>query len=356
MKIKPSFNKIPYHKVPLYFYDKEIIKENINTYKDRNFQLNYSVKACLFPELVRYMDGYVDGFSVSSIGELEAVKKETIKPIHFVSPLIRRQEIELINKLCKSLGFNSLEQYERLKDLVHPDIELFLRVKSNSPSSVEDERYDPNHYNSKLGIPLYKLVEYLKVKDIKDITGIYFHTTCEDTDFNKPSEIISEIRSDLKNDFFDHIKKINIGGGYSCNDNYYCDDFNKLEFEFEKEIIFEPGFDLINSAGFLIASVHDLFTRNDLTIAVLDTSVNHLPEVFEYQEPPEVYNSLEKNTLNSYKYRLVGSTCLAGDLFGDYEFAYPLRLGDFVIFKNVGAYSLVKAHTFNGIPIPDVVF
>ena len=51
---------------------------------------------------------------------------------------------------------------------------------------------------------------------------------------------------------------------------------------------------------------------------------------------------------------LAGSTCLAGDLFGIYRFAEPLAIGSRVLFPAMGAYSLVKAHMFNGQPLPNI--
>ena len=85
--------------------------------------------------------------------------------------------------------------------------------------------------------------------------------------------------------------------------------------------------------------------------AVLDTSVNHLPEVFEYQRTPAV---AEADTQARYRYLLAGGTCLAGDLFGDYWFRDPLDIGRRLTFVNVGAYSLAKAHRFNGHNLPSV--
>ena len=51
---------------------------------------------------------------------------------------------------------------------------------------------------------------------------------------------------------------------------------------------------------------------------------------------------------------LAGCTCLAGDVFGEYRFNKPLAIGDKVVFKNVGAYSLIKANRFNGYNLPDI--
>jgi carboxynorspermidine decarboxylase len=45
---------------------------------------------------------------------------------------------------------------------------------------------------------------------------------------------------------------------------------------------------------------------------------------------------------------------LAGDVFGEYQFHKPLAVGDKLVFKNVGAYSLIKANRFNGYNLPDI--
>ena len=51
---------------------------------------------------------------------------------------------------------------------------------------------------------------------------------------------------------------------------------------------------------------------------------------------------------------LAGSTCLAGDVFGTYRFPEPLAVGQKIAFEGAGAYTLVKAHRFNGMNLPQV--
>jgi len=51
---------------------------------------------------------------------------------------------------------------------------------------------------------------------------------------------------------------------------------------------------------------------------------------------------------------LAGSTCLAGDVFGEYALQAETKIGDTVVFRNVGAYSLVKANRFNGHALPNI--
>jgi carboxynorspermidine decarboxylase len=56
----------------------------------------------------------------------------------------------------------------------------------------------------------------------------------------------------------------------------------------------------------------------------------------------------------SHTYRLAGNTCLAGDIMGDYSFDRALEVGDRIIFEDQMHYTMVKASTFNGIPLPSI--
>ncbi len=117
------------------------------------------------------------------------------------------------------------------------------------------------------------------------------------------------------------------------------------------EVFFEPGKGIVGEAGYIISTVLDIFDNDGKKIAVLDTTVNHMPEVFEYQYRPQVMQEYEDG---KYEYILAGATCLAGDLFGEYSFDEPLEIGSRIIFENMGAYTLVKAHMFNGVNLPTI--
>jgi carboxynorspermidine decarboxylase len=126
-----------------------------------------------------------------------------------------------------------------------------------------------------------------------------------------------------------------------------------------QDIYIEPGAALVRDGGAFVASVVDLIDSEGQRVAVLDTSVNHMPEVFEYSDLPDIQPDVlgQRNDLPTgagFDYVLAGSTCLAGDLFGTYRFASPLSIGLRVVFPAMGAYSLVKAHMFNGQPLPNI--
>lgn len=333
---------------PYFLFDIDEMKKNINHYKARNFILNYSVKSCLFDKLVKETGHLLDGFTVSSKGDLKKVRNETKKPIHFVSPLIRDSEIKIINSMGNSIAFNSLGQLHRFEKALSSHIKTFIRINPEK-SFLKDQRCNPCKPHSQLGVPVSLFKEYIKTNSL-NINGIHFHNNCRS---NCPEHIIDTmnyIEACLESYLY-QLQYIDMGGGYLYSKelidvlNTLSNDWNK---KYGIKFIIEPGFDISNSAGFLVSSVVDTFERQDKNIAILDTTVNHLPKVFEYTTSPEILNQ----ATTGHAYILCGCTCLAGDIFGEYLFKNTLKIGDSIIFKNVGSYSYVKANTFNGIEKP----
>lgn len=62
----------------------------------------------------------------------------------------------------------------------------------------------------------------------------------------------------------------------------------QLRRELNVEIYIEIGNGIIGNAAKMAASVIDIFESDGKTVAILDTSINHNPEVFEYQRSPDI--------------------------------------------------------------------
>ena len=93
-----------------------------------------------------------------------------------------------------------------------------------------------------------------------------------------------------------------------------------------------------------------------MDIAILDTSAAcHMPDVLEMPYRPPVKDSGLAGE-KACTVRLAGPTCLAGDVMGDYSFDAPLKEGDLVVFEDMALYTMVKTNTFNGMPLPDIVW
>ena len=88
--------------------------------------------------------------------------------------------------------------------------------------------------------------------------------------------------------------------------------------------------------------------------AVLDVSaVCHMPDVLEMPYRPGLRGAAGPGE-KAHTYRLGGSSCLAGDVVGDYSFDLPLREGTRLVFEDMAHYTMVKTTSFNGVPLPAI--
>ncbi|MCH8846122.1 MAG: hypothetical protein IIC11_05215 [Proteobacteria bacterium] len=349
---------------PAFVYDESAIIEKLATLskvkKNSSCQILYSIKAAPMTGLLEMIASHVDGFSVSSLFESQ-IAKEIIGDsgtVHLTTPGLREDEIGSVVKYVDYISFNSLSQWQYYQGPLQKDVrgdgnrKLNCGLRINPEISfVKDERYDPCRKYSKLGVPISELEN---IKHLDNIQGLHLHNNCESSDYTELKQTVDHVCL-LLGATLEGMQWINLGGGYFIDDEkqqYILEQIIKdLKDTYALDVFIEPGKGVVGSAGFLVSSVVDMFESGGKQIAILDTTVNHLPEVFEYQYKPEI---VQENPEGNYEYRLAGCSCLSGDIFGDYRFEQVLSIGSRVIFKNVGAYMFVKANTFNGINLPAV--
>lgn len=301
----------------------------------------------------------LDGFSVSSLNEARLARDfiGAKGALHMTTPGFRPDEIVTMARICDYIAFNSLGQWERFGPIASKFSRCGLRVNPQL-SLLNDDRYNPSRPSSKLGVPLHDMVAISREapERLAGLSGLHFHTNCDSTDFSGLLGTVQRLESSIP-DVLARLEWINIGGGYLFDE---ADDGDLAPFyeavrllrqKFGLQVLIEPGAAIVRKAGFLVSSVLDIFESDGKKIAILDTTVNHMPEVFEYQYAPEVVGDCENG---DFEYILAGCSCLAGDVFGEYSFNEPLEVGSRVVFTNVGAYTLVKAHMFNGINLPAI--
>lgn len=348
-------------RTPAYLIDKNILEsdlEYIRSIADQaSCKLLYSPKACSLTSVLETVSNYVDGFACSSLFELkltDIIRKER-SALHLVSPLIFPDVFQELGERLGYLTVNSIAQWERLRGKVSRSTNVGFRINPQI-SLVRDERYDPCKPNSKLGIPIDKLAKLSTANPdlIAGVNGLHFHTNCDDPDFASLLATARHVR-DVIPHVLEKVEWINMGGGYLFHEAENLQDFfeavSLFREDFGLDVFVEPGTAISRRAGTVEATVHDLIDSEDLQIAVLDTTVNHMPEVFEFQFEPDVLGHVEGG---AHSYILAGCTCLAGDAFGEYAFDTPLRIGSRITFLNMGAYTSTKAHRFNGVALPSI--
>ncbi len=341
-------------KTPAYVFDESIIDNNLTQLVDlknkSGCQILYSIKALPLGQVLNKAKDYLDGLSVSSLFEARLAREVLGDKgnIQITTPGLRDDEISAIKELCTHISFNSINQYHRFDKNVSLNTSLGFRLNPKI-SFATDDRFNPCRQYSKLGISIDSL-NSIPTK----IEGLHFHTVFSHQDFLPLEQTIAVLKKKFA-DELGRLKWLNLGGGYLYNQIVDQQPFinlvKQLKAEFDIEVYIEPGKSVVNNAGYLVSTIIDSFSSDGKRVLVLDTSVNHHPEVFEYQK---TLTLLEENKNGRFSCILAGSSCLAGDLFGEYHFEKLLQIGDRVVFSNVGAYSLIKATWFNGYNLPDV--
>ncbi|PKB70465.1 MAG: hypothetical protein BZY87_10555 [SAR202 cluster bacterium Io17-Chloro-G6] len=351
---------------PAFVYEDAFITsrcEHLKQIADRaGCKLLYSVKALTLPWVLELIAPHVQGFSVSSLYEAVTARNvlQNMLPaegtVHITTPGLRPDEVGKISEVCDYLSFNSISQWQRHKGDLTGDLEIGLRVNPEV-SFLDDPRYDPCRAYSKLGASSHDIKEALGPNSPAShgLSGLLIHNNCNSPDAQELLLTVRQLEAELERVLGDS-QWINLGGGYlfdkdSTNQDAFDEAVRSLKSRHGLEVFMEPGSAFVRDAGFLVSTVLDIFENSGKSIAILDTTVNHLPESFEYEWRPGILMDVEGGR---HPYIIAGSTCLAGDVFGEYAFAQPLEIGSTVVMYGVGAYNLVKAHTFNGLPLPSI--
>lgn len=297
---------------------------------------------------------YLQGVCASGLYEARLGFEELGKEVHTYSPAFKEKDFEEILKYSNKIVFNSWNQCQKFKPMIQQsqkNIQWGLRINPNY-SEVETLLYNPCAPGSRLGLSINELKE----KSLEGISGLHFHTMCEQN-----SDTLERTLQKVEEQFgsyFHQIKWINFGGGHHITRKDYdvsllIQIIQNFKSKYDLEIYLEPGEAIGWETGFLIAEVLDI-VHNQTQIAILDTSAeNHMPDCLAMPYRPNVRNSGHPNEY-PYSYRLAGNTCLAGDIIGDYSFQEPLKVGDKIIFEDMIHYTIVKNTTFNGIQLPSI--
>jgi carboxynorspermidine decarboxylase len=301
------------------------------------------------------MKYYLDGTCASGLHEAKLGHEEFGGEVHTYSPAYKTEEVDHIAEISHHMVFNSPAQLERFATqakAANPTLSLGLRVNPEH-SAAPTDLYNPCAPYSRLGT----LAKDMRPGILEHIEGLHFHALCEQ-DAQALGEVLTVFESKF-GDYLPHLKWVNFGGGHHITrDDYDRDKLIDILRSFKTrhphlEIYLEPGEAIGWETGTLIATVLDI-VHNSIDIAILDTSAEaHMPDTIIMPYRAEVRGA-GKAGEKHHTYRLSGNTCLAGDIMGDYSFDTPLQIGDRIIFEDQMHYTMVKATTFNGIPLPSI--
>ena len=350
-------------KTPYWLLEEELLENNLKILKQIKEQTGVKILLALkgyalwqsFPLVAQYLDGCC----ASGLHEAKLSNEKFQKELHTYSPAFKEKDIEEIANISNHLVFNSPSQLQRFGALAqshNPKLSLGLRVNPEySESPVE--LYNPCGLYSRLGTTK-KNFDRLLISEIgKQIEGFHFHALCEQ-DSSALENVLKAFEENF-GEFLPHLKWVNFGGGHHITKKGYdveklINILNTFQAKYPHlQLYLEPGEAVGWETGTLVTSVLDI-VNNGMDIAIVDSSAEaQMPDTIIMPYRAEVRGSAEAG-VKKHTYRVAGNTCLAGDIMGDYSFDEPLKIGDQVIFEDQMHYTMVKATTFNGVPLPSI--
>lgn len=298
---------------------------------------------------------YLCGTTASGLYEARLGHEYFGKETHVYSPAYREDEFDELLTYVDDIVFNSPAQVDKFGKKAK-DCGKSIGLRLNPLCSTQEGHaiYDPCAPGSRLGTTL----ENFNPKIMSMLDGLHFHTLCEQ-DSDALEQTVEAVETQF-GPWLSMVKWINLGGGHHITRSGY--DIRRLERiikhlqdTYQVEVYLEPGEAVVLNAGYLVSSVLEIL-ENDMHLAILDTSAAcHMPDVLEMPYRPPVMGSGAPKE-KPFTYRFGGPTCLAGDVIGDYSFDQPLMEGSRVVFEDMALYTMVKTNTFNGMPLPDIVW
>lgn len=352
---------------PMYILEEDKLRRNLQLIREvsekSGAEIILAFKAYALWKTFPVFREYIHATTASSLYEARLAFEEFGAPAHAYSPAYTDYEIEEIARYSSHLTFNSLSQYDHLKDLVmkmNPDISLGLRVNPEY-SEVGTALYNPCSPGTRFGVVADRLPRLL----LPGIEGFHCHCHCENG-----ADVFERTLSHIEDKFsswFPQLRWINFGGGHLMTRKDYdvpllirlIQDF-RHRYPYLK-VILEPGSAFGWQTGPLVSQVVDVVEDHGIKTAILNVSFScHMPDCLEMPYLPtvrgaETIEHPEKVTA-PLLYRLGGNSCLSGDYMGYWKFDHELKPGENIILEDMLHYTTVKTNMFNGVSHPSIAF
>lgn len=339
---------------PYYLIDKQKLLKNMQKMQQvrelSGAKLLLALKCFASWSVFDLMQDYMDGTTSSSLYEVKLGKEKFEGETHAYSVAWSAAELPEVLENCDKIIFNSFNQLASFGEQAKAAGKACgLRVNPGVSSSSFDLA-DPARPFSRLGETDPAAIQAV----LPQISGFMFHNNCENSSLEKFSQLLDVIEEKF-GELLHQVEWVSLGGGiHFTGEDYplaaFCQRLKAFSDKFGVQVYLEPGEAAITNTTSLEVTVLDVLDRGK-QLAIVDSSIEaHLLDLLIYRETAQ----LEPNT-GSFTYQVCGKSCLAGDIFGEFNFEQPLKVGDRLSFQDTGGYTLVKKNWFNGVKMPAIV-
>lgn len=305
---------------------------------------------------------------VGSVGEILLAQRFFAAKSHGFFVAITEADWPEIAASVSHLSFNSMAQGERFgARAVNAGIATGLRVNPLVQVSSHVD-YDAGARGCRFGVPLGELPAVLP----SWVRGFHVHALCENSADALFDVVVALLRDGAP--WLPQLEWLNLGGGHLFTSGEY--DFDKLAEVIrmirsaypQLNISLEPGAAWVWNTAVMQVTVLDIVVNSGISSAIVDLSFrSHLNDFLIgsmiHSLPLDIeggayLSAADYQELASAErartYRIGGISCATCDTKEYYQFAQPLRVGDTLIFKNMGHYADVTFSWFNGLPPPAI--
>ena len=353
------------HNGPVYVYDAAKIKQQYqrltNAFQGvEQLRLHYATKALNNISVLKYIQSLGAGLDTVSIQEVQLGLKAGFDPakIIFTPNGVSLGEIEEVAQLGVQINIDNLSILEQFGSK-YPKVPVCIRINPHVMAGG-NSNISVGHIDSKFGISIHQIPHLLRITENTKmrINGIHMHTGSDILDidvFLHATEILFET---AKN--FNQLEFIDFGSGfkvpYKIGDietnveelgekltekfNAFCAAYGK-----PLTLAFEPGKFLVSEAGFFLTKVNVVKQTTSTVFAQVDSGFNHLIRPMLYGSHHQIENISNPSGRERF-YSVVGYICET-DTFGSNRKIAEISEGDYLAFRNAGAYCQTMASNYN---------
>lgn len=329
--------------------------------------IGYSYKTNYLPFLCKEMSHLGAYAEVVSRLEYDLAIKIGVDPrkIIFNGPLKNYEDIKTALDNESILNIDSHYEIEHIQNycFINKDKRVKIGIRVNFDLSEDGKSPLQEGYEvSRFGICVENggfqsaIMQLRSIENLK-IVGLHGHFSTTGRKAKTYRKITEEL-CELAERYIEELEYIDIGGGFYGElpstfkmnapsfDNYaeeICEVMNSKfnNRSFKPFLIIEPGISMVANTFQFITKVIETKNVRDHHFVLVDGSVHNIKPTMHKKNLPMKMIHKESKSRNQGSYNIVGYTCMEKDyLAHEVKDAIPEK-GDFIVFENVGAYTIV---------------
>jgi diaminopimelate decarboxylase len=353
------------HGSPLYIYESAIMIRQYNrlkeAFKSTRVKIHYACKALTNINVLKLFRSLGSGLDAVSVQEVTLGLKAGFDPqeILYTPNCVSIEEIEEVVELGVRINIDNIAILEEFGHKYGAKIPVCIRINPHILAGA-NHKISTGHIDSKFGISIYQLPHVHRIVETNGmkVEGIHMHSGSDILDvevFLRATEIMFETAREFK-----ELEYIDLGSGFKVSyrvddvatdvealGEHLSDRFNRFCSEYGRDLtlIFEPGKFLVSEAGYFVARVNVIKQTTSTVFAGLDTGMNHFIRPMFYDAYHEILN-VSRPEGKTRIYTVVGYICET-DTFGWNRKITEAAEGDYLLFKNAGAYCYAMTSNYN---------